>query len=251
MPGSSASPATPVFVINTIIADILREYSAELEENLKIKDLNSAIISLVKDRYKKHKRIIFNGNGYEQKWVDEARRLGLPNLKNTVEGLPALIEEDSIQLFERNNVLTRSEVLSRFHVYTDRYNKQSNIEVGTAIRITRNQVYPFIMKYISNVSKSIHRSRKIFPDDALFDLDIEHLKEIIVLKNEMVKLSKELEERYSAAVKIEEGFKRALFYSNEVLAKLAELRKVVDEIEEKIATDKWPIPNYYDLLFNL
>ena len=107
------------------------------------------------------------------------------------------------------------------------------------------------MKYISNVSKSIHRSRKIFPDDALFDLDIEHLKEIIVLKNEMVKLSKELEERYSAAVKIEEGFKRALFYSNEVLAKLAELRKVVDEIEEKIATDKWPIPNYYDLLFNL
>ena len=251
MPGSSASPATPVFVINTIIADILREYSAELEENLKIKDLNSAIISLVKDRYKKHKRIIFNGNGYEQKWVDEARRLGLPNLKNTVEGLPALIEEDSIQLFERNNVLTRSEVLSRFHVYTDRYNKQSNIEVGTAIRITRNQVYPFIMKYISNVSKSIHRSRKIFPDDALFDLDIEHLKEIILLKNEMVKLSKELEERYSAAVKIEEGFKRALFYSNEVLAKLAELRKVVDEIEEKIATDKWPIPNYYDLLFNL
>ena len=251
MPGSSASPATPVFVINTIIADILREYSAELEENLKIKDLNSAIISLVKDRYKKHKRIIFNGNGYEQKWVDEARRLGLPNLKNTVEGLPALIEEDSIQLFERNNVLTRSEVLSRFHVYTDRYNKQSNIEVGTAIRITRNQVYPFIMKYISNVSKSIHRSRKIFPDDALFDLDIEHLKEIIVLKNEMVKLSKKLEERYSAAVKIEEGFKRALFYSNEVLAKLAELRKVVDEIEEKIATDKWPIPNYYDLLFNL
>ncbi len=251
MPGSSASPATPVFVINTIIADILREYSAELEENLKIKDLNSAIISLVKDRYKKHKRIIFNGNGYEQKWVDEARRLGLPNLKNTVEGLPALIEEDSIQLFERNNVLTRSEVLSRFHVYTDRYNKQSNIEVGTAIRITRNQVYPFIMKYISNVSKSIHRSRKIFPDDALFDLDIEHLKEIILLKNEMVKLSKELEERYSAAVKIEEGFKRALFYSNEVLAKLTELRKVVDEIEEKIATDKWPIPNYYDLLFNL
>ena len=251
MPGSSASPATPVFVINTIIADILREYSAELEENLKIKDLNSAIISLVKDRYKKHKRIIFNGNGYEQKWVDEAKRLGLPNLKNTVEGLPALIEEDSIQLFERNNVLTRSEVLSRFHVYTDRYNKQSNIEVGTAIRITRNQVYPFIMKYISNVSKSIHRSRKIFPDDALFDLDIEHLKEIILLKNEMVKLSKELEERYSAAVKIEEGFKRALFYSNEVLAKLAKLRKVVDEIEEKIATDKWPIPNYYDLLFNL
>lgn len=251
MPGSSASPATPVFVLNTIIADVLRDYSQELSEKLTKQDLNSAIISLVKDRYAKHKRIIFNGNGYEQKWVDKAKELGLPNLKNTVEGLPALIEESSIQLFERNNVLSRSEVLSRFHVYTDRYNKQSNIEVGTAVRITRNQVYPFIMKYISNVSKSIHRSRKIFTDEALFDLDIEHLKEIILLKNEMVRLYKELEEKYLAAIKIEEGFKRALFYSNEVLKKLAELRKVVDEIEEKIATDKWPIPNYYDLLFNL
>lgn len=251
MPGSSASPATPTFVINTIIADIIREYSTELEKALETLSLNEAIVCLVKDRYARHKRVIFNGNGYEQKWVDEAKKLGLPNLKNTVEGLPALIEENSIKLFERNNVLSRDEVLSRFHVYTDRYNKQCNIEISTAIRITRNQIYPFIMKYISNVSKSIHRSRKIFPDEALFDLDIEHLKEIILLKNDMVVLANELKTGLNDAISIENYFKRAVFYSEEVMKKLNKLRIVVDTIEEKIATDKWPIPTYYDLLFNL
>lgn len=251
MPGSSASPATPTFVINTIIADVIRDYSVELEKSLATFSLNDAIVELVKNRYAKHKRVIFNGNGYEQKWVDEAEKLGLPNLKNTVEGLPALIEENSIKLFERNNVLSRDEVLSRFHVYTDRYNKQCNIEVSTAIRITRNQIYPFIMKYISNVSKSIHRSRKIFPDEALFDLDIEHLREIILLKNDMVILANELKAGLNDAINIENYFKRAVFYSEEVMKKLAKLRVVIDTIEEKIATDKWPIPTYYDLLFNL
>ena len=183
--------------------------------------------------------------------MDEAKKRGLPNLKDTVEGLPALIEEDIIQLFERNSVLSRSESLSRFHVYVERYNKQCNLEVSTGIKIVRNQVYPFVIKYISNLSKSIHRSRKIFPDEDLFKYDIDILKEIILLKNDMLIYTDKLEENLASAIKIEDLYQRARFYANEVKPTLEKLREKVDKLEEKIATDAWPIPSYYDLLFNL
>ena len=251
MPGSSASPATPMFVLNTIVADVLKEYCEYFEKELKNKTVKEVVIALVKDRYNKHKRIIFDGNGYEEKWVKEAKKRGLSNLKNTVEGLPALIEEEVIQLFERNSVLSRSESLSRFHVYVERYNKQCNLEISTGIKIVRNQVYPFVIKYISNLSKSIHRSRKIFPDEDLFQYDIGILKDIILLKNDMLILTDKLEENLEKAIKIQDLYQRAKFYSNEVLPTLENLREKVDKLEEKIATDAWPIPSYYDLLFNL
>ncbi|MBQ3437410.1 MAG: glutamine synthetase III [Fusobacterium sp.] len=251
MPGSSASPATPTFVINTMVADILREYSEYFEESLKTKSIRKSIISLVKNRYPKHKRIIFNGNGYEQKWIDEAGRRGLPNLKNTVEGLPAFIEEDIISLFERNNVLSRNESFSRFHVYTERYNKQCNIEISTAIRIARNQIYPFVIIYISNLAKSIHRARKIFNEEILFEFDINLLREIILLKNDIVTLTNDLDSKLAEALKIDTDYHRAVFYSDNVLNILKKLRVAVDSLELKIASDAWPIPSYYDLLFNL
>jgi len=251
MPGSSASPATPMFVLNTIVADVLKEYCEYFEKELKNKTVKEVVIALVKDRYNKHKRIIFDGNGYEEKWVEEAKKRGLSNLKNTVEGLPALIEEEVIQLFERNSVLSRSESLSRFHVYVERYNKQCNLEISTGIKIVRNQVYPFVIKYISNLSKSIHRSRKIFPDEDLFQYDIGILKDIILLKNDMLILTDKLEENLEKTIKIQDLYQRAKFYSNEVLPTLENLREKVDKLEEKIATDAWPIPSYYDLLFNL
>lgn len=251
MPGSSASPATPTFVLNTIIADVLREYADYFEKVLEKIPLKKAIINLVKERYPKHKKIIFNGNGYDEKWIEISKKLGLINLKNTVEGLPALIEESSIELFERNKVLSREETLSRFHVYCERYNKQNNIEISTAIRIARTQVYPFVIKYISELSKSIHRSRKIFPEENYFEYDINHLREIILLKNEMIALVQVLEENLANAIKIQFHYERANFYSNKVIPLADKLRTVVDKLEEKIASDKWPIPTYYDLLFKL
>lgn len=251
MPGSSASPATPAFVLNTIVADVLRDYSNFLEENLSTMSVKEAIIKLVKDRYSKHKRIIFNGNGYDQKWVEEAAKRGLPNFKNTVEGLPSLIEENSINFFERNNVLSRNESLSRFHVYMERFNKQCNIEVATAIRMARNQIYPFVIKYISNLAKSIHRARKIFDDNSLFEYDINLLKEIIILKNDITQLTAELEKRLNEALKAQSDYHKGLFYSKNVLPVLKKLRAAVDSLELKIASDEWPIPSYYDLLFKL
>ncbi|MBF1204974.1 MAG: glutamine synthetase type III, partial [Fusobacterium periodonticum] len=100
-------------------------------------------------------------------------------------------------------------------------------------------------------SKSIHRSRKIFPDEDLFQYDIGILKDIILLKNDMLILTDKLEENLEKAIKIQDLYQRAKFYSNEVLPTLENLREKVDKLEEKIATDAWPIPSYYDLLFNL
>ena len=119
MPGSSASASTPVFMINTIVADILKEYADYLEKTDPTKHINKYIIKLIKDRYPKHKRIIFNGNGYESTWIEKAKELGLSNLKNTIEGIPVFIREETINLFERNKVLSRNELYSRFKVYSE------------------------------------------------------------------------------------------------------------------------------------
>ena len=100
MPGSSASASTPVFMINTIVADILREYADVLEKTDPTKNINKYIIKLIKERYNLHKRIIFNGNGYEEAWIEKAKELGLSNLKNTVEGIPVYIREETIELLK-------------------------------------------------------------------------------------------------------------------------------------------------------
>lgn len=100
MPGSSSSPSTPIFILNTIVANVLGEY-ADILEKEKDRDIKNSVIALIKDRYSKHKRIIFNGNGYENEWIEEAKKRGLSNLKNTVESLPIYIKEETIEVFEK------------------------------------------------------------------------------------------------------------------------------------------------------
>ncbi len=173
MPGSSASASTPVFMINTIVADILKEYADYLEKTDPTKNINKYIVKLIKDRYPKHKRIIFNGNGYEQAWIDKAKELGLSNLKNTIEGIPVYIREETIALFERHKVLTRNELYSRFKIYSDRFNKQTNIEISTAIRMARNEIYPCISRYITNIHK-----RNIFNGNGYEQAWIDKAKEL-------------------------------------------------------------------------
>ena len=187
MPGSSASASTPVFIINTIVADILGEYADILEKTDPTKNINKYIIKLIKERYNLHKRIIFNGNGYESSWIDRAKELGLSNLKNTIEGIPVFIREETIDLFERNGVLSRNELYSRFKVYSERYNKQTNIEISTAIRMARNEIYPCIIKYVTNISQMINSVREALKEEEYIQFDKEHLIKVINFKNKLKK----------------------------------------------------------------
>ena len=145
MPGSSASPSTPTFIINTIVADVLREY-ADILENVEDKSkMKQAIIKLIKERYKTIKKLFSMETVMTKHGLQLQKKEDLENLRNTVEALPTYIEEETIALFERNRVLSRAELNSIFVVYTERYNKQLNIETSTAIRMARNEIYPAIM----------------------------------------------------------------------------------------------------------
>lgn len=251
MPGSSASASTPVFMINTIVADILKEYADYLEKTDPTKNINKYIVKLVKERYPKHKRIIFNGNGYEQSWIERAKELGLSNLKNTIEGIPVYIREETIALFERHKVLTRNELYSRFKIYSDRFNKQTNIEISTAIRMARNEIYPCISRYITNISQMINSVREALGEEEYIQYDKEHLIKVIGFKNQLKDSITELNEGLRTAMAISDEYERACYYHNELIPVLARMRTVVDSLELLIEKTVWPIPTYYDLLFRL
>ncbi|WP_410208121.1 glutamine synthetase III [Fusobacterium sp.] len=251
MPGSSASASTPAFMINTIVADILKEYADILEGTDPDKNIHKAVIKLIKDRYNKHKRIIFNGNGYEDSWIKKAKELGLPNLKNTIEGIPVYIREETIDLFERNKVLSRNELYSRFKVYSDRYNKQTNIEISTAVKMARNEIYPCIIKYITNIAQMINCVREALKEEEYIQFDKEHLIKVIGFKNRLKNTITNLNEGLKKAVLISDEYERACYYHNELIPILEEMRTIVDSLEILVDKTVWPIPTYYDLLFRL
>lgn len=253
MPGSSASPSTPTFMINTIVADVLREY-ADILENVEDKTtIKKSIIQLIKERYNKHKRIIFNGNGYDEAWVELAKEKGLKNLRNTVEALPTYIAEDTIALFERNKVLSRAELNSIFVVYTERYNKQLNIETSTAIRMARNEIYPAIMRYMDNIASSIKNIREaIGPEnEEMIEGDKKHLMKVLNAKVHLRYSLAELENDFVKVININDQYEKAKFFHYHIVPRLEHLKEWADVLELLCEKSIWPFPVYEDLLFKL
>ena len=253
MPGSSASPSTPTFIINTIVADVLREYADILEAVEDKSKMKKNIIQLIKERYGLHKKIIFNGNGYDKAWVEEAEARGLRNLKNTVEALPIYIEEDTIALFERTKVLSRSELNSIFVVYTERYNKQLNIETSTAIRMARNEIYPAIMRYMNNIASSINNIKAAIgtENEEMIEGDVRHLNKVLNAKIHLRTSLAELENDFAKAVNITDQYERAKFYHSCIVPRLEHLKEWADVLELLCEKSIWPFPVYEDLLFKL
>jgi len=250
MPGSSASVATPAFALNTIVAEILEEY-ADILEKSREKDINKTIVKLVKERYKAHKNIIFNGNGYEGAWVKEAAKRKLSNLKDTVEALPVFIRKDTVKLFEKHEVLTENEMHARYLVYVERYNKQSHIEMATAVRMARNEIYPSVAKYVTSISQMITSVREALKDEKYIQYDKEHLLKVIKLKSELKDTITDLNKGLDKALEMTDMMKTAIYYRDKLFPILNKMRAVVDSLELLVDGNLWPIPTYYDLLFNL
>lgn len=251
MPGSSASPSTPTYILNAIVADTLRDYADELEKIEDKNEINNSILKLIKERYHKHKNRIFNGNGYDKKWLEEATKRGLKNHKNTVEGLPGYLQESSIGVLERTKVLSKTEVESIFRIYSERYSNITSIELQTAIRMCRTEIFPAVATYINSIIQSIKEVNNIFLDEELIRRDKEHIKNIIKLKNEakdyVIKISQELKKIEN----IEVEFQKAEYLNKNLVPILAELRKRIDKIEIHVDKNIWPMPTYTDLLFTL
>ncbi|MGL6101201.1 MAG: glutamine synthetase III [Fusobacteriaceae bacterium] len=250
MPGSSASASTPIFIMNTIIGTVFKEYSDFLLTIPKEK-LKKNIVKLIKERYAKHKRIVFSGNGYEEAWIIEAEKRGLENIKNTVTALPVYLEEKTIELFSNANILSKTELESRYVVYCERYIKQINIEVGTALRMVRTEIYPVLVEYASTIANSINSISLALGNDEFISADKEKLIRLLSTKNDISNCLSLIDDKYEEFTNIEPLYDKALFLETEIVPLLEKLRYSVDKTEKYVKKSMLALPTYEDLLFKL
>lgn len=247
MLGSSMSISGPNFTLNTMVADVLQDFADELEQ---AEDFEHAVKHLIKKTVTEHQRVIFNGDGYSDEWIEEAERRGLPNVGSMVEAIPSLISDKSVALFERQNVMTRAELESRAEINYENYSKTINIEAKTMIDMTGKQFIPSIIRYTTNLADSISKVTSACPA-----ADVSVQNNLLIKTSSLLAAAQkglgELEKVVSQADAMEEGKEKALFFRKVVFQKMEDLRAPIDELEMIVDKTFWPVPTYGDLLFEV
>ena len=245
MVGSRDSIAGPNVVTNTIVAEAFAEACDELE---KAEDFDMAVHDLIKKYASEHCRIIFNGNGYSDEWIEAAERRGLPNIKSMVEAIPCLTKEKNVAMFEKFNVFTKAELESRAEIKFENYAKAINIEARTMIDMASKQIIPAIIKYTKSLADTV-----VAVKEAGADTSVQSglLNEVSALLVESKKALSELEAVTDKAAAMEEGQSQADFYHSDVVPAMAALRAPVDELEMIVDKEAWPMPSYGDLIFEV
>ncbi len=246
--GASASSAWPNTVLNTMVAESLDVIATELEkavgrEPSKAK-LETAVRALLKKLVKEHKRIVFNGDNYSKAWHTEADRRGLPHLRNTVEALPVLGSSRAIELFKKYNVLSKAEVESRVHAFTEKYVKQITIEAEQMVLIARTMILPAALRHQGMLAETVSESEEAGGD-------IKVVRKLFVdyasLVNRFIAAIDKLEAGLSAHE--DDALKHAKHLKLKVCPLMDELRARADELEAQVPASLWPLPSYRELLF--
>ncbi|MDN5298040.1 MAG: glutamine synthetase [Clostridiales bacterium] len=242
--GSAASIAGPNTVLNTIVAEALKDFADKLENSSNFtEDLNA----LIKETIAAHKRIIFNGNNYAEEWVVEAEKRGLLNLKSTVEALPYFISEKNIELFTKHGVYSESEMHSRYEINLESYCKILNIEALTMVEMATKEILPAVLDYVSDLSKTAAQKKAV---SASISCEVEEklLVKLSKLADNLYAKVGELESKL-ASTESESTRAEAEYYRNVVIPAMEELRIVADELETLVGTKYWPYPTYGEILF--
>ena len=244
MLGSAFSIAGPIIVLNTIVAEVLRQFADQLEKS---RDFKSDLSALIKKTIKDHKRIIFNGNGYDPAWVKEAEQRGLYNLKNTPEALPAFIQPKNVEMFKRHNVFSEHEIHSRYEILLENYSKTINIEALTMIDMVNKQIVPAVFSYENELAELIAR-KKAISADIVTTPEENLLIRLSKLSECLEKRLKHLSEQTITVRDIKDSLKLAKAYREKVYTAMSELRLVVDELETLVSSKYWTIPTYAEIL---
>ena len=245
MVGSKDSIAGPNIVLDTIVAEAFSDACDVLE---KAEDFDEEVRRLTKRYLTDHQKIIFNGNGYSEEWVEEAKKRGLPNLGSMVEAIPALVTDTSIKMFEKYGVFSESELRSRVEIKYENYAKTIHIEALTMIDMASKSIIPSIIKWTGSLAGTIRSleeigasakiQRKLLAESSdLLEKTQDALEELIVLT--------------AQAEQTPEGKERACFYHETVMPAMQALRSPVDRLEMIVDKDMWPMPSYGDLLFEV
>jgi glutamine synthetase len=247
MLGSTVSIAEPNIALNTAVAEVLSQFADKLEGS---KDFIKDVEAIVKTTIRDHKRIIFNGNGYDDSWVVEAEKRGLSNLKTTPEALAAMLSDRNIAVFTKNGVFTEQELISRHEIFLENYTKTINIEALTMIDLANQKIVPSVIAYENELARLVAQKKSLGAD---FGASLEEnlLKKISGLATCLEKRLAELTEQTVAVHGIEDSVEAAAAYREKVFTAMSELRLTVDELEMIVSEEYWALPSYGEILYSV
>ena len=243
--GSSQSLAGPLVVLNTIVAESLDTIATELEKVASgdSRKLSEAVQKLLQQIYRDHKAVVFNGDNYSEEWHREAEKRGLPNLRNTVDALQAILDKESIDVLAKYGVLSERETRSRYEIYMERYCKDVNTEALLCLSIARQKILPACYRYQGQLASTVSamKSAGKTPDSSGLD----RVTALVgTLEKAIEKLEKASGHHATGAV-----LEHARHYRDNVVTSMLEVRKAADALESIVADDLWPLPSYSEMLF--
>ncbi|MEG0592694.1 MAG: glutamine synthetase III [Coprobacillus sp.] len=240
--GSSQSIAGPNTVLNTILAETMTQMSEAIENGKKP-------MEVIKEFFAEHKRIIFNGDGYSSEWEQEALRRGLTNNKNSVDAMKCLKDEKNVQMFKKHGIYSEVESASRYEILLDNYNKTIQVEALTAYKMARNEIYPAVIEYLTEISQTALTVKETGVDNEFLVEDVKELSNLLSkMKNDMNHLDAKIKEAQKFTGEI---YENSVLWRDGVFAAMNTLRQTVDTIETKVDAKYWPMPTYVDLLFGI
>ena len=247
MPGSEVNLSDCNTILNTAVAKSLKEF-ADAMEGVPAEEFHDAAYEYIRQTLADHQRIIFNGDGYGEEWEAEAARRGLANHRTTPEALRCMTQQKTFDLFAEFGVLNEAEVLSRYEVKLDKYNKLLNIESNVMIRQSRRMYMPDINNYAGELAGEIYRVETIAGSDAVKNQK-GLLKQLTDGLNAAYDATNKLEEEHEAAKALVDSQEQAGYYADKVIPAMDTLRDIIDELECITDHDYWPVPTYNDILF--
>ena len=248
MLGSSNSIACANIMLNTAVAESLRLFADELEGTA---DLSAALHDLIQRTIREHKRIIFNGNGYDDAWIEEATKSrGLLNLRTTPDAIPMLIQKDNLDMLVRHKVYTESELRSRYEIQLENYCKTVRIEALAMVDISRKEILPAVESYVSSLASAVG-AKKAIDAELPWGYEKKQLRRLASLVDAIDDRVDALEEKLIRLDTLSGSMEEASFIRDELLPGMGALRAAADEAETQTAASYWPFPTYGDLLFGV
>ncbi len=247
MVGSRDSVAEPNVVLNTIVAEAFCEACDILEQ---AEDFDTEVHELIQQYATEHQRIIFNGNGYSDEWVEEAARRGLPNINNMVDTIACLTDDKAVELFGKFGVFTKTELESRAEIQYETYAKAINIEARAMIDIASKHIIPAVIKYITSLATSVNQVKEAC-GAVTVEVQTELLQECSELLADTKNALKHLTDMTEEVSHVTQGYEQAYAFRDKVVPAMEALRTPVDKLEMLVNKEMWPMPSYGDLLFEV
>ena len=246
MLGSNQSISDANIVLNTAVAEELKQFADELEG---AEDFTKTLNEIIRRTIKEHKRIIFNGDGYADAWQSEAKKRGLLNYRTAVEAIPHFVDEKNVKLFTSHNVFTEKEMISRTDILLEIYSKTINIEALTLIDMVKKDILPAISAYTGELASTLAAKLAVC-EDVDVSMERAEIKELSGYQGRLYALLTELDAQLEN-VPGTGAENTAVYYRDTVVAQMQSMREVIDAAEQKVSGEYWPVPTYLDIIFRV